>query len=170
MREPNAVDNFLRFNRQTGFFEPAWFRRDILPFWFYSDGQYVNGAITINAAGTPTPPVVYKLPHASLDRTQIEQAALNLILNATQAMPQGGTLTIATAAREPGVCVTIIDTGVGMTAETQQRLFEGFLTTKTTGTGLGLAVVRKIIDAHHGRIEVDSAPGKGATFRVFLPA
>ncbi|MCX6901117.1 MAG: GAF domain-containing protein [Verrucomicrobia bacterium] len=110
------------------------------------------------------------LPCASLDRTQIEQAALNLILNAAQAMPQGGTLTIATKAREPGVCVSITDTGVGMTDEVQQRLFEGFLTTKSTGTGLGLAVVRKIIDAHHGRIEVDSAPGKGATFRVFLPS
>jgi signal transduction histidine kinase len=85
-------------------------------------------------------------------------------------MPQGGTLTITTAAREPGVCITITDTGIGMTPETQQRLFEGFLTTKTTGTGLGLAIVRKIIDAHHGRIEVDSAPDQGATFRIFLPA
>jgi signal transduction histidine kinase len=109
------------------------------------------------------------LPLASLDRTQIEQAALNLILNAAQAMPKGGTLTLTTEAREPGVCVSISDTGVGMTDEMQQRLFEGFLTTKTSGTGLGLAVVRKIIDAHHGRIEVDSAPGQGSTFRVFLP-
>ncbi|MFZ2641348.1 MAG: GAF domain-containing protein [Verrucomicrobiia bacterium] len=110
------------------------------------------------------------LPLASLDRTQIEQAALNLILNATQAMPRGGTLTITTQAREPGVCVNISDTGVGMTAEVRERLFDGFLTTKSAGTGLGLAVVRKIIDAHHGRIEVESFPGKGTTFRVFLPA
>ncbi|MBI5817832.1 MAG: GAF domain-containing protein [Verrucomicrobia bacterium] len=110
------------------------------------------------------------LPLASLDRTQIEQAALNLILNATQAMPRGGTLTITTQAREPGVCVNISDTGVGMTAEVRERLFDGFLTTKSAGTGLGLAVVRKIIDAHHGRIEVESSPGKGTTFRVFLPA
>ncbi len=109
------------------------------------------------------------LPLASLDRTQIEQAALNLILNATQAMPRGGTLTIATLAHEPGVCVNISDTGVGMTAEVRERLFDGFLTTKSTGTGLGLAVVRKIIDAHHGRMEVESSPGKGTTFRVFLP-
>lgn len=110
------------------------------------------------------------LPLASLDRTQIEQAALNLILNATQAMPRGGTLTITTQAREPGVCVNISDTGVGMTDEVRERLFDGFLTTKSAGTGLGLAVVRKIIDAHHGRIEVDSSPGRGTTFRVFLPA
>ena len=114
----------------------------------------------------PTP----NLPRALLDRTQIEQAALNLILNAAQAMPRGGTLTLATQPREAGVCVSITDTGVGMTPEVKQRLFEGFLTTKRTGTGLGLAVVRKIIDAHHGRIEVESAPDKGTTFRVFLPA
>ena len=67
MREPNAVDSFIRFNAQTKFFEPVWFRRDILPFWFYPDEQFVHGAITINAAGATTPPVVYKLPHASLD-------------------------------------------------------------------------------------------------------
>ena len=110
------------------------------------------------------------LPRTPLDRTQIEQAALNLILNASQAMPRGGTLTITTESHAGGVCVSITDTGVGMTPEVRQRLFEGFLTTKRTGTGLGLAVVRKIIDAHHGRIEVESAPGKGTTFKVFLPA
>ena len=67
MREPNSVDKFIRFNPQTKFFEPVWYRRDILPFWFYPDEQFINGDIVINAAGTPTPPVVYKLPHASLD-------------------------------------------------------------------------------------------------------
>jgi len=110
------------------------------------------------------------LPLAPLDRTQIEQAVLNLVLNATQAMPSGGTLTIATRAEGAEVCVTVADTGVGMTPEVQQRLFDPFLTTKPAGAGIGLALVRKIIEAHRGRIEVASAPGQGATFRLFLPA
>ncbi|MCX7824664.1 MAG: GAF domain-containing protein [Verrucomicrobiae bacterium] len=109
------------------------------------------------------------LPAVPLDRTQIEQAALNLILNATQAMPSGGTLTIATRAEDAEVCVTVADTGVGMTPEVQQRLFDLFLTSKPAGTGLGLALVRKIIEAHRGRIEVESAPRKGTTFSLFLP-
>jgi signal transduction histidine kinase len=111
-----------------------------------------------------------QLPQLALDRTQIEQAVLNLVLNAAQAMPDGGTLTIATRGRGPGIEMTIADTGVGMNSETRQRLFDSFLTTKPTGTGLGLAIVRKIIEAHHGRIEVDSEEGKGTTFRILLPA
>jgi signal transduction histidine kinase len=66
--------------------------------------------------------------------------------------------------------VSFTDTGNGMTAEQRDRLFEPFLTTKRTGTGLGLAIVHKIIvDAHRGKIEVDSAPTKGTTFRILLP-
>lgn len=109
------------------------------------------------------------LPQIALDRTQIEQVILNLILNAAQAMPNGGTLTIATHSDAAGVCLSITDTGVGITPEARQRLFDPFLTTKPAGTGIGLALVHKIIEAHKGRIEVESAPGKGATFRVLLP-
>lgn len=67
MQEPNAVDKYIQWNAQTQLFEPVWWRRDILPFWLFPDEQFVNGSFTINAAGAPTPPVVYKLPHASLD-------------------------------------------------------------------------------------------------------
>lgn len=67
MSEQSLVDKFIRFNPVTKFWEPAWFRREIVPFWLYPDEQYVTGAITINAAGTPTPAVNYKLPHASID-------------------------------------------------------------------------------------------------------
>jgi signal transduction histidine kinase len=110
------------------------------------------------------------LPKVRCDRGQIEQACLNLILNATEAMPDGGTLTIRSAAESGGVELSFRDTGVGMTAEQQAKLFEPFLTTKSRGTGLGLAIVHKIIaDAHQGRIEVESAPGRGTTFRLWLP-
>ena len=109
------------------------------------------------------------LPPVPLDRTQIEQAVLNLILNATQAMPGGGTLTIVTCVKGAEVCIVVTDTGVGMTLEVRQRLFDLFQTSKPAGTGIGLALVRKIVEAHRGRIEVESAPGKGTTFQISLP-
>ncbi|MCG3147885.1 MAG: Adaptive-response sensory-kinase SasA [Verrucomicrobiae bacterium] len=112
------------------------------------------------------------LPALKADRGQLEQACLNLILNAAEAMPAGGQLSITTGVRAPGtVVVTFRDTGVGMTPEQQARLFEPFLTTKAHGTGLGLAIVYKIIvDAHQGRIEVESAPRQGTAFHILLPA
>jgi signal transduction histidine kinase len=110
------------------------------------------------------------LPPLSADRGQIEQACLNLILNAVEAMPQGGTLTITTGRAEPGgLQLAVQDTGVGMTPEQCRQLFQPFLTTKPQGTGLGLAIVQKIIEAHRGQIEVESAPGRGTTFRITLP-
>jgi signal transduction histidine kinase len=122
-----------------------------------------------------------ELPNVRIDRGQIEQACLNLILNAAEAMTNGGTLTISTglpaatsSRRSPGeresVLLTFTDNGVGMTAEQRQRLFEPFLTSKARGTGLGLAIVHKIVvDAHGGRIEVESARGQGTTFRLLVP-
>jgi signal transduction histidine kinase len=110
------------------------------------------------------------LPQIALDRTQIEQVILNLILNAAQAMASGGKLTLTTRGDASGVWLSVTDTGVGITPEARQRLFDPFLTTKPAGTGLGLALAHKIIEAHKGRIEVESEPGKGTTFRILLPA
>jgi len=116
------------------------------------------------------------LPKVRADRGQIEQACLNLILNATDAMPKGGALTVETtlyssSTRTPGdfVLLTFTDTGQGMAPEKQKQLFEPFLTTKEHGTGLGLAIVQKIVEAHRGKIDVTSAPRKGTTFRIYLP-
>ena len=110
------------------------------------------------------------LPELRADRGQLEQVCLNLILNAAEAMPDGGTLTIATRRHMASIVLTFTDTGVGMTPEQQARLFEPFLTTKARGTGLGLAIVHKIIvEAHRGQIDVTSASGKGTTFRLELP-
>jgi len=117
------------------------------------------------------------------DATQIEQVLLNLALNARDAMPDGGTLTIETAAVtmgaadvpgcDPGpyIRVTVRDSGTGMDAETRQRVFEPFFTTKAQGlgSGLGLSIVNGIVRQCGGGVLLDSAPGQGATFRVFLP-
>lgn len=111
-----------------------------------------------------------RLPAVRADRGQLEQACLNLILNAAEAMPEGGTLTIATLPAAGEVQLLFRDTGVGMTAEQQARLFEPFLTTKEQGTGLGLAIVHKIIvESHRGQIKVESAPRHGTTFGIRLP-
>ena len=111
------------------------------------------------------------LPSLRADRGQLEQVCLNLILNAADAMTEGGVLTIATGHQSTAaVTLTFTDTGVGITAEQQARLFEPFLTTKARGTGLGLAIVHKIVvEAHNGRITVTSAPGQGTTLRIELP-
>jgi signal transduction histidine kinase len=110
------------------------------------------------------------LPAVRADKAQLEQVFLNLILNATEAMPAGGTLTITTDLDTSSfIALTFKDTGMGIPQEKQRQLFDTFLTTKTKGTGLGLAIVKKILESHRGRIEVKSAPNQGTTFRILLP-
>jgi signal transduction histidine kinase len=115
------------------------------------------------------------LPPVPADSTQLEQVFLNLILNAAEAMPRGGTLTIvARKGRSPAprahVRVAFQDTGAGMTAEQRRRAFTSLLsTTKREGTGLGLAIVRRIIETHNGRLAIRSLPGKGTSMQVILP-
>jgi signal transduction histidine kinase len=105
----------------------------------------------------------------NLDGGLLKQAFLNLVLNAIQAMPGGGTLTIESVLREREVEVAVSDTGVGITAENRKKLFSPFFTTKTEGTGLGLAITYRIIENHRGTIVVQSEPGKGTTFTVRIP-
>ena len=111
------------------------------------------------------------LPKISADASQLSQALLNLVLNAVEAMPRGGTLTIRTgSADDHQVFIELQDTGTGMTAEQQAGAFRSLLqTTKKHGTGIGLAIVSKIIEAHHGQITVQSEPNRGTTFRIVLP-
>ena len=100
---------------------------------------------------------------------QIKQVLLNLVLNAMQAMPNGGRLRIHTYDKEGGVAIEISDTGVGMNEETIAQIFEPFYSTKDDGTGLGLAVSYGIIQGHGGEIQVESEPGRGSRFTVWLP-
>jgi signal transduction histidine kinase len=120
------------------------------------------------------------LPQVLMDSDQIKQVLVNLINNALDAMPGGGTLTVTTGVRCSGsrgrgfgdqVEVTVADTGIGMSQEQIQRIFDPFFTTKDEGrgTGLGLSVSLRIVEGHGGRILVESRPGQGSVFRVILP-
>ncbi len=103
------------------------------------------------------------------DPTILARAIVNLIENALQAMPHGGTLRVTSGPNDPGeVVLTVEDTGTGLTAEARARLFEPYFSTKSSGTGLGLAIVRRVVAGHGGSIEVKSAPGEGTTMRIRL--
>ncbi|HEX6290073.1 MAG TPA: PAS domain S-box protein [Herpetosiphonaceae bacterium] len=100
---------------------------------------------------------------------QLRQVFLNLVLNAIDAMPEGGTLTVRTEAGPTVALVEIQDTGIGIPEEAREHLFEPFWTNKPHGTGLGLSISAHIVTQHGGRIEVESSVGEGSTFRVILP-
>jgi len=102
------------------------------------------------------------------DPEQMTRVLRNLVLNAIDAMPEGGTLTVRTVALPGGVRLEVSDTGQGLTPEECERLFTPYYTTKTHGTGLGLAIVQSVVSDHKGRIAVESSPGKGSTFRIEL--
>jgi len=104
------------------------------------------------------------------DAGQLQQVIMNLVVNAKDAMPSGGTLTVRTRRVGGEAVLEVIDTGHGMDEETRVHLFEPFFTTKGVGTGLGLSVVHGIAEQHGGRVEVESVPGEGSVFRVILPA
>jgi two-component system, NtrC family, sensor kinase len=108
------------------------------------------------------------LPLAA-DEGQLRQVFLNLIRNAREAMPSGGTLTIKAAVRKTELEVRITDTGTGIAPEVREKLFEPFFTTKQGGTGLGLPLSRQIVEAHGGRIEIESEVGRGTTFILLFP-
>jgi nitrogen fixation/metabolism regulation signal transduction histidine kinase len=110
------------------------------------------------------------LPRAAADPEQLRRALNNLVLNAMDAMPKGGDLTIRTQTSDGRVAIEVADTGEGLTKEECERLFTPYYTTKRHGTGLGLAIVQSVVADHHGSIRVDSEPGKGASFRIELPA
>lgn len=105
----------------------------------------------------------------SLDAGMLKQAFLNLVLNAIQAMPTGGTLTVESGLRNGTIVVKIADTGTGIAEENRRKLFSPFFTTKKNGTGLGLAITYRIIENHRGTIDVASDPGRGARFTVKIP-
>ena len=103
------------------------------------------------------------------DRDRLKQVLLNLALNALQAMPDGGELALRATASARTVTLGVSDTGAGIAPELLPRIFEPYVTTKAQGLGLGLAIARRIVEAHGGRIEAASAPGRGSIFRVSLP-
>ena len=105
----------------------------------------------------------------TVNTTRIEQILVNLIVNATQAMERGGKLMIAAHTIGGRVSVEVSDTGVGISPELLPRICEPFFTTREDGTGLGLPVVREIVESYGGKLEVESTLGVGTTFRFDLP-
>ncbi|MFH1411513.1 MAG: ATP-binding protein [Candidatus Omnitrophota bacterium] len=109
------------------------------------------------------------LPHARVDASKMKQVFLNLFMNALDAMPSGGTITVETANEASGgILIKISDTGCGIEKKDLPHIFDPFFTKKDAGTGLGLSVVHGIVEKHGGNISVSSIPGKGSEFRIAL--
>jgi nitrogen fixation/metabolism regulation signal transduction histidine kinase len=125
------------------------------------------------AVGRPSiTPELYldeNLAHPQADPVLLRRALENLVLNSVDAMPAGGILTVRTSQHNGFVRLEVSDTGAGLTPEECARLFTPYYTSKRHGTGLGLAIVQSVVSDHNGKIEVESAPGAGAAFRIELP-
>lgn len=117
--------------------------------------------------------LIYHIPYqallAPIDQESLQRAILNLLINALQAMPFGGRLTVCCLETDGSVQISVSDTGIGMDEQIQEKLFFPSFTTKTQGNGLGLVEVKKVIDAHQGSIQVHSYPNKGSSFTLTLP-
>ena len=163
-RLEQILDDFLRYIGRT---EPEPVDVDINELLgdmvdFYSP-QAVSGAVTIRS-GFCREALVCKI-----DPDMVKQVILNLFINAQQAMPTGGELIIRTEARKKNAIIEISDTGTGIASEKIDRIFEAYYTSKPSGSGLGLPTAAKIIEAHDGRITVNSQPDKGTSFTISLP-
>lgn len=108
-------------------------------------------------------------PEVQFDSDKLKQAFMNVVLNAMEAMPQGGVLRVSTFTENDGVCIKVEDTGVGIPEEDLEHIFEPFFTRKTKGTGLGLANVKRILEEHEGSVEIDSTLGEGTEVSLRLP-
>ena len=110
------------------------------------------------------------LAHVRIDPESLQAALLNLILNAQQALPDGGQLMVRSRSTPQGVAIDFVDNGIGMDTATLNRAFDPFFSTKSGGSGLGLPTTRKIIEAHGGTLSVQSEPERGTQFTIELPA
>ncbi|BDG03040.1 GAF domain-containing protein [Anaeromyxobacter oryzae] len=135
--------------------------------------RVVDEAVAAALAQNQTPIQVRREPGelslVPVDARLVRQAVLNVAVNAVQAMPRGGTLTVRTQREDRAALLEIEDTGAGIPEEVRNRIFEPFFTTKASGTGLGLAVVKRIVDGHGGEVSVRSRPGMGTVFSLRFP-
>jgi signal transduction histidine kinase len=109
------------------------------------------------------------LPPVQLDPGQMKQVLVNLLKNAMQATNKGGSITLSSGFTPDAVWLSVADTGSGIPPELLNQIFQPFYTTKQKGTGLGLMIVQRIVRDHDGRIELESKPGRGTTFKIWLP-
>jgi signal transduction histidine kinase len=110
------------------------------------------------------------VPGIQARAAELREALINLVLNAVDAMPTGGSLTLATRRDGDWVLLAVADSGTGIPPDVRRRIFEPFFTTKESGTGLGLSIVSGIISSYGGTIDVESELGTGTTFTIRLPA
>ena len=113
---------------------------------------------------------IQELPPVQLDPSQFKQALLNLIINGVQAMEDGGTLTVRAKLLNRGIQIDVEDTGQGIEPERLDKIFDLFISTKAQGTGVGLTIVKQVIEGHGGRVNVESNPGQGTKFSILLSA
>ncbi len=137
-------------------------------------GQLVEGVLSLQAFASPGQVVIRReltpgLAPCAGDEDLLANALENLVRNACEAMPQGGTLTVRTLWDGEDVAVEVEDTGEGMDARTRERAFDDFYTTKASGSGLGLAFVRRVVEAHGGQVALTSREGHGTVVRLRLP-
>jgi signal transduction histidine kinase/putative methionine-R-sulfoxide reductase with GAF domain len=160
-----TVEQFLRFARPS---PPLLRRMDILPVLEETlqllKAQLERQGIVLRREFEPLIPVV-------VDREQIRQVVLNLLINAIQAMPEGGSLSVGAqvSGDRSWVLLSVRDSGLGIPPEEMKKLFDPFFSTKEGGVGLGLSIAHRIVDQHHGKIEVESRPGEGTLFDLWLP-
>jgi signal transduction histidine kinase len=109
------------------------------------------------------------LPCIAIDRHRLQQALLNLVINAVDASPEGETVVISTAIRNNNAIIEIVDKGPGIPAEIEKEIFKPFVSTKKEGTGLGLSIVKKVVEAHHGVLSFHNNRQQGMTFKISLP-
>ena len=164
--EKQAVCAMLESNRfyeELPLFEKEW--KD------YTGAPFVKAHMNGSSALTSMY-FALDLPPAWIDPDQIERVLMNILYNAYQAMPDGGPLHVETGLAPDGqqLFVAVTDAGCGIPRENLEHLFDPFFTTRERGTGLGLAIAYEIIQAHGGNIEVESAVGRGTTFRFYVPA
>jgi len=163
-RLDQIVTRYLRFARveplRTTMTDPAALVDETLSM---ARRELAEGSITVNLSAGG------EIPSIPLDAQRIKQALLNLLLNAAQAMPEGGRIDVRVAAEKRWVRIAVSDTGRGISGGDMKMIFEPFFTTKERGSGLGLALVAKVAEEHGGRVEVRSEPDRGATFVLTLP-
>ena len=165
LRINEIVDQFLRFAKPAS---PLFEKADLIPI-FEETLQLLRPQI--ERGGISVQKEFESLPRATVDKEQMKQVILNLLMNAIQAMPKASRLGLSGRMSRDGhwVELTIQDSGIGIPPEDIDKLFDPFFSTKEGGIGLGLSIAHRIIDQHRGKIEVESKPGKGTLFTISLP-
>jgi len=158
----NTLSDFLRYARLQ---KPKLEKRDI--------GILIEDVLDFIEPETQRQNIelikeIEPLPPLQVDTAQFKQVLLNLIINANQTMENGGKLTVAAKPVNGQVRIDVKDTGIGIPPEKKDEIFKLFYTTKEEGTGVGLAIAKRIVQEHGGEIKVDSVPGEGTTFSIFL--